>query len=361
MRWSWPSRLLVISLALVTLLAAGGCGTAAKLGGAAAPNSGSGEQALQVVASFFPIYDLVRQVGGDRVQVSSLIPLASEPHDWEPSPRELRQMEQARLFFYLGAGLEPWAPRVLEATENPSRIARALAEGLPLLPAGAADHPGHDGNQEAHGHGREAGADHSDNHGDSHSDSHSAEESAGHDGEESGWDPHVWLDPVLVQQMVMAIRDQLSQVDPAGAELYERNAAALVQELQELDAGYQQLASCPRKDLILSHAFFGYPAQRYGLRQIGISGLSPEAEPGPRELAQLVEEAREVGATHIFFESLASDRVARTIAQEVGAETLVLNPGEGLTPAEQEAGKGLTDILRENLSNLRTGLGCSGS
>lgn len=261
-----------------------------------------------MVTSFFPLFDFARKVGGDRVEVVNLVPAGVEPHDWEPRPGDVRAIDGARVFIYNGAGLEPWLDRVLGSLENRKPITVEASKGIPLL-----------------------------------------------DG-----DPHVWLDPVHAQTQVRAIAAALAEADPAGRAAYEANAGLLIGELQRLDREYAEaLGRCARRDVVISHAFFAYPAQRYGLRQVPVTGgLSPEAEPTPKQVADLARFARERGVRAIFFETLVSDRLARTLAAEVGAEALVLNPIEGLTPEEEAAGKDVPALIRENLASLKRGLDC---
>jgi len=314
-RWvSWIAGL----VAAVVLAGCGGSGPGP--GGTATPGEGAGTggERMQVVASVYPLYFFARRVGGDRVEVVSLVPPGAEPHDWEPRASDLKTLNSARVFVYNGAGLEPWVDRALKSLDNKGLIPVDTSAGLPLLT----------GNGEG-----------------------------GH--EPGGYDPHIWLDPVLAQEQVKRIAAALSQADPAGKDVYEANAQALIAELAALDRDYQALAACPRREIVITHAFFGYPARRYGLVQVPmVTSLSPEAEPTPRQLAELVRFVRERGIRYIFVETLVSDRVGRVLAQEAGAQVLVLNPIEGLTPEEEAQGKDYLTLMRENLANLRQGLEC---
>jgi zinc transport system substrate-binding protein len=260
-----------------------------------------------VVASVFPVYEFARQVAGERAEVVSLVPAGVEPHDWEPSPRDIAQVRRARLFVYNGAGLEPWAIKLqADLAGNATTVISATA-GLPL---------------------------------------------------QSG-DPHVWLDPVLAQSQVETIRAALALADPAGAAVYAANARAFSGKLAELndrfDAG---LRDCVRREIVVSHAAFGYLTRRYRLVQLPVMGLAPESEPSPAALAAIVRLARQRKVEAVFFETLVNRRLAETLAREVGARTLVLNPIEGLTREEATAGKGYVDLMAANLASLRDGLAC---
>jgi zinc transport system substrate-binding protein len=273
----------------------------------------------RVIASFFPLYDFSRQVAGDRAEVSSLVPPGVEPHDWEPSPQDIVQVQRATLFVYNGAGFEQAADRILKEVAGRGPFAVDTTAGMALLEARPA--PGH-----AHEHAK---------------------------------DPHVWLDPVLAQSQVDAIAAGLGQVDPPGKPVYEDNARRYKTALAALHESFVAgLKSCERRDVVTSHAAFGYLTARYGLRQVPVMGLAPESEPSPADLARLIRFARKERVKYIFFETLVSPKLAETIAREVGAQTLVLNPVEGLTREEAAAEKDYLALMRANLDTLRTALGC---
>ena len=285
-----------------------------------------------VVASFYPMYEFSRQVAGDRAEVVSLVPPGVEPHDWEPSPQKLVEVQNARLLVYNGAGFEPWVDKLLHDVTGKKIIVIETTRGLDLIPAaeaGAAGSPP-----------KAAGRD------------------AGHT-QNGGGDPHVWLDPVLAQSQVEAIRAGLTQGDPANKATYDDHARAFRARLAALDAAFQAgLHDCEHRDIVVSHAAFAYLARRYRLTQVAVMGLAPESEPSPAELAAIANLARRRKVTYIFFETLVSSRLAETLAREIGAKTLVLNPIEGLTKEEAAAGKGYVDLMEANLQSLRTGLGC---
>jgi zinc transport system substrate-binding protein len=274
-----------------------------------------------VVASLYPLADFTRHVAGDRAVVISLVPPGVEPHDWEPSPRDVADARKASVFVYSGAGFEQAADRILkELAGGAGPVPVDASTGIPLLEA-----PGEGGRARA----------------------------------PRAKDPHVWLDPLLAQRQVSAIAEGLARVDPAGARAYVDNAAAYRARLGELhDAFTAGLARCARREVVTSHAAFGYLTTRYGLIQVPVMGIAPESEPSPADLARLVRFARQRGVTHIFFESLVSPRIADTLARELGAQTLVLNPVEGLTREEAAAGKDYLALMRTNLEHLRAGLGC---
>lgn len=313
-------------VALLPLLA--GCTTPAP---AAVPD---------VVVTFYPLAFLAEGIAGPGLRVATLVPPGTEPHDWEPSPRDIESVRGARVFVHNGAGLEPWAERLAAELPASVRVVEAT-HGLALHSGEAhADHGAH----AEDGHGDEGG--------------HAGEgDHAGQAGDEP--DPHAWLDPFLYQQMATNVLQGLRAADPANASAYEARAADLHARLATLhDQFAQGLRDCRSREFLTTHAAFGYLADRYSLVQHSISGLSPEAEPTPARIREAVELARRINATHVFFETLVSPRVAQTIAKEVGAQTLVLNPVEGLTSEERATNQDYVSLMERNLANLRVALGC---
>lgn len=266
-----------------------------------------------VVASFFPMYDFARQVAADRAQVISLVPPGVEGHDWEPSPQDVAQVRRARVFVYNGAGFEPWADKLIKEAAGPSTVVVAASAGLTVARAGG----------------------------------------------DGGLDPHVWLDPILAKGEVEAIRAALERGDPGGKAAYAANADAYGLKLTALDTRFDTgLRDCARRDVVVSHAAFGYLTRRYRLEQIAVMGLAPQAEPSPAALAAIVRTARERKVSAIFLEPLVSPRLAETLAREVGVRLLTLNPIEGVTKQEATEGAGYLELMARNLESLREGLGC---
>jgi zinc transport system substrate-binding protein len=265
-----------------------------------------------VVASFYPMYEFARHVAADRAQVISLVPPGVHGHDWEPNPQDVAQVRRARVFVYNGAGFEPWVDKLLSEGAGSSTVVVAASAGLTVARAGG-----------------------------------------------EGMDPHVWLDPLLARREVEAIRDALERSDPSGKGAYAANASAYGEKLAALDARFDAgLRDCARRDVVVSHAAFGYLTRRYRLTQIAVTGLAPQAEPSPAALAAIVRTARERKVTAIFLEPLVSPRLAETLAREVGVRLLTLNPVEGITRQEAADGVGYVELMGKNLESLRDGLGC---
>lgn len=305
---------------------------------------------LTVLATIFPLYEFTRVVGGDRVEAGLLLPPGVEAHDFDPSPRDIERIARADLFLYNGAGFEPWVDRVLEAAQASGGVRGLDATATIALLDVEAEVVG-----PAEDHGHDLGHDHDQGHDyDAEHDDH-VHVAIGRP------DPHVWLDPRRAAQQVEGILRALVELDPEGEAVYAANARAYLAELEALDAEFVAgLRDCARWDLVVQHAAFGYLARRYGLHQVAISGVTPEMEPTPRQLADLVAFARERGVRAIYYEALVDSRVAETLAAEVGAEALLLHPLENLTAGDSARGETYLSLMRQNLVNLRRGLGCGG-
>ena len=255
-----------------------------------------------VVASFYPVAYAAQRVGGDRVEVTNLTPAGAEPHDLELTPDEIDEILDADVVFVLGHGFQPAVEQAAEQRDAPT---------VALL--------------------------------------HSATQ-----------DPHIWLDPVRMEQIVRRVQRELTDADPNGRAVYERNARRLLADLEALDARYAQgLERCERRVIVSSHEAFGDLAARYGLRQEGVAGLSPDAEPDAERLGDLTDLVTKLGVTVVFTEDLVSPRIADTLAREAGVTTETLNPLEGLTDRQLREGSTYLTVMDQNLAKLRRALGCS--
>lgn len=312
-------RIWISILAVVLCILVGGCTRAEN-------DHSTGK--VEVVATFFPLYDFACQVGGERVQVRCLVPPGVSVHDWEPTPQDVARVVKADIFIYNGAGLEPWVERILPEFKG-KRVVKAT-KGLKLLRFDAAGNHHHETGNHQH-------------------------EAVNH--HHGPYDPHAWLDPVNAQHYAARIAEGLAEADPACATYYRERLAAYTSELQSLDAAYREAAAnFERREIVTAHAAFGYLAARYGLRQIPVAGLSPQAEPSPARLKELVQLVREHRIRYVFFESAASPRLAETLAREAGVGSLVLSPVAGLLPEEKADGKDYITVMKENLIALRTAL-----
>ncbi|OPH50656.1 zinc ABC transporter substrate-binding protein [Paenibacillus ferrarius] len=285
----------------------------------------TGTSKLKVVTTFYPMYEFTKQVAGDYADVIGLIPAGAEPHDWEPSAKDMAQLKTANVFVYNGI-VEGWAKKALESAANDKRVVVEASKGIQLMEGLPEEEEG-----EAHDHGEADGG--------------------------KILDPHVWLDPVLAQQEVIAIQAGLAQADPAHKADYQKNADAFIAKLKKLDESYKsELKDVKRKEFVTQHAAFGYLAKDYGLKQIPIAGLSPEEEPSPEKMANVVKFAKENQVKTIFFETLVDPKIAATIAKEIGAKTDVLNPLEGLTDEDKKNNLDYIGIMENNLKALKKAL-----
>ncbi|GAB2677197.1 metal ABC transporter substrate-binding protein [Thalassiella azotivora] len=330
------------ALLLGSALGLGACGTADG-------SSGTGDGGVPVVASFYPLEYAVAQVGGDRVSVTNLTKPGAEPHDLELAPRDVARLSDAALVVYL-ADFQPAVDDAVEAEAADHALDVTDAARLSDGDDGAdADHPDEHADDHADDHAED---EHADEHADEHSDEH-ADDDHGH----GATDPHFWLDPTRLADVGDAVAERLSAVDPDGADAYRANAEALRADLEALDAELEAgLAGCASRDLVVSHEAFGYLADRYGFEQVGISGLSPESDPRPQDLAAVTEFVTQHAVSTVYYETLVDPAVARTVAEETGARTAVLDPIEGLT--DESAGSDYREVMLANLETLREGQSC---
>lgn len=278
--------------ALIVLAALGACAGGEEKGGPKAKS--------KVVTAFYPLEFVTRAVAGTKADVSNLTPAGVEPHDLELTSGQVRQVLGADLLVFLGEGFQP---ALEEATKD--------AEGRVLNVASVAQPPIPN-------------------------------------------DPHVWLDPVLMVGITSAVAEALGKVDERNAAAYQRNADALIAELNKLDDSFQSgLTRCDRREFVTSHTAFGYLAQRFSLEQVGIAGIDPEQEPSAKRLAEVSALVKKRGVTTIFFESLLPADLAETVARETGAKTATLDPIES-PPASGD----YLRAMRANLEALRAALSC---
>lgn len=324
----------------------------ALLAGCAVRSGGNApEERMQVVTTFFPLYDFARVIGGEDADVINLVPAGVEPHDWTPRSQEMATISRAQLFVYQGAGFEGWTEDVLGGIDANNLVIVEASRGIELIAAAdshGGDEHGHEDEEEAH-EGEEAA------HEDEHEDEHEGEHEDGHEEEHDhgDFDPHTWLSPRSAMIMAENILAGFKQADPGHAAGYESRFASLADELAALDAEYsERLASVSNKEMVVSHQAFGYLARDYGLVQMPIMGIAPNAEPTAQDLKEISEFVEEHGVKYIFTEELVSDALARTLANDLGIETLPLHPLEGLTEAEAAANETYISIMERNLEHL---------
>lgn len=332
------SSLAVPALAGALALVLTACGGSASDGGASPSGSGGSASGnpLRVVAGFYPLAYAAEQVGGDSVEVINLTPPGGEAHDLELSPQQVADIGEADLILYI-PGFQPALDEAIEQAA-PDR-ALNVTEALALLPA------------EDHAHEDEAG------HTDEGDNAHEGEAGHSDEGDHGALegDPHVWLNPLNMAAIGDEIASRLTALNSAGP--FAAGAQALTASMNALnDEWAQGTAECRSRDLVVSHEAFGYLAQQYDFAQIGIAGLTPDAEPSPARLAEVADLVRERGITTIYYETLVDPAVAETLAAETGATTAILDPLEGLLEGSTET---YVTVMQANLEQVRTGQGCS--
>ena len=264
-----------------------------------------GNTSLRIFASFYPIYDFVEKIGKDKVDVSVIVPNGVEPHDFEPTSKQVVELQDADLIFINGAGFESWINGITNS--NIVDLSRNITtENIPSNP-----------------------------------------------------NPHIWLDPILVESMAEEIYNILVSLDPGNIAYYQNNLKQFDDKLELLNSNIENnLTNCALNDFIAFHDAFGYFAKRYGLTQHVIGGISPEMDVSPQKLTESIKLAKQLGITIIFSEDNIEPRLSNTIANEVGGKVLILSPIEMITQKEQDLGKDYFSKMYDNLNNLIIALGC---
>ncbi|WP_418956952.1 metal ABC transporter substrate-binding protein [Streptomyces tritici] len=328
-----------VALGLVSLSACSGTSDAAD-------KAGAGK--LDVVASFYPMQFLAERIGGNNVSVQTLTEPGTEPHDLELKPRQIAELGDADVILFL-KGVQPAVDKAIEQAGVKHTVDAATLTKLE-------DH----GSSEDHDHAGESTEEHA-GHADESKDEHADEPKGEHADEhghesEAGGDPHIWLDPVKYAEVAKGVGAALKKADPAHAADYQKNTDALVKQLGELDTAFEQgLKNTATRTFITTHSAFGYLAERYKLDQEGIQGLDPESEPSPARIKELQATAKEEKVTTVFFETLASDKTAKTLAKDTGLKTDVLDPLEGIT--DRSKGDDYMEVMQANLTALKKALG----
>ena len=282
---------------------------------------------IQVVTTLFPLYDFAKRIGGEKAEVSMLLPPGVEPHSFEPRPENVVRVNRADLFIYTNPLMEPWAAGIIAGIDRGKVVIVEGGKGIALMQA-----PGGDSHDRDHGHAGER--------------------------DQGTADPHVWLDLDNARHIAGNILAAFVTRDPANKAYYQQNADKLTAELAALDERFRQTLEISPKKVLLhgGHYAFGYLAKRYGLRYISASAVNADAEPTPAKLAELVQLMRRERLNYVYTEELLSPRVAETIARETGAKVLMLRAGHNVTKEELERGVSFMAIMEDNLQNLKTGL-----
>ena len=300
--------LLIASLAILFIMV--GCGN---------QEATKDSTKLQIVTSFYPMYDFTQNVAGDNAEVSVLMKAGTEPHDYEPSAKDIAKIADSDVFVYNSKEMETWVSSVLTNIDTKKTVVVDASQGIDLLEG-----------------------DHSDD-----------ETEAEHGGHSHAHDPHIWLNPVLAQKQVDTIKEGIIKADTKNKETYEKNALAYKEKLAALNEKFEMgLKNAENRTFVTQHAAFAYLANRYDLEQVAIAGLSPDQEPSPAKLAELNDFIKENNIKIIYFAETASPKIAKTVANETGAKLEVLSPIEGITQEEQEKGVDYIKVMEKNLEAL---------
>lgn len=298
-------RTIAPQVAVVCCVVLAGCTSA---GGRVAVPADSGR--LRVAVSFYPIEEIVDNVGGDQVEVIELTPAGSEPHDLEMSPQTAAQLEQANVVFYLGHGFQPTVEKAIASLGGDVVKVDLLNSVETIVEAGQVD-------------------------------------------------PHIWLDPINMIAMTDDVASTLSTAHADGSTRFQAHAAAYSRQLAALaDEFSAKLAHCQSRTVVISHRSFAYLTTRMDLDQLAIVGISPDEEPAPKRLQAVAESARRLGVSTVFSEARVSDGLASTVADEIDATTAALDPIESITSSELTAGASYISLQRANLAALVGGLRC---
>jgi len=313
---------------LVSLLLLSSCQKKDSVGKVGTPKK------LVVVTTLFPLYDFARTVGGDKVEVSLMLPPGVEAHSFEPKPQDAVRAATADLFVFTNEYMEPWAAKFVKGLNSGTVLLVDASRGVAFRTAGrekAAEsgHSGHDAQEQQH---------------------HS-----------TAMDPHIWLDFSNAQKVVENIAAAMIQKDPSNKDYYSEHAKSLKTELVKLDTAFKQgLSGCSQKVFLHGgHYTFGYLAQRYGLQYESASAVNADAEPSPATLISLIKQVKSLGLKYVFSEELLSPRVSEMIAREAGVSILMLHGAHNISKDDLAHGETFVSLMNKNLVNLRKGLECN--
>ncbi|AHA30961.1 MULTISPECIES: metal ABC transporter solute-binding protein, Zn/Mn family [unclassified Exiguobacterium] len=329
---------LTIAFASASVLAACGSNT---------DSSTSDKTQTEVYASTFATAAIAREIGGDQVDVKMIVPPGADPHSYEPTSKQLTEIAKGDLFLLTGTTLEPYSKKIQESLNGTDVRFVETSKDVNLLESDATLHA-----HEEEGHSEDEHAHEEEGH-DDHATDEPAHEEEGHD--HGKYDPHVWLDPTNAKAMARSITTALSKEVPKDKATFEKNLKAFDQQADALDKEFKQaVADGSKKELLVTHAAYGYLAERYGFTQLPIAGISPSDEPSQKQLAALVKEARMHDLKYVAFEETVSPKVARVIQKEIGAESVTIHNLESVTKAQQNSS--YFKLMEENVQTLKQAL-----
>lgn len=271
------------------------------------------DEKLQIYTTFYPVYYIAGEIAGDKAHIIEMIPSGVDPHNWEPTLKTMAELKESNIFIYNGAGMERWAEKIIKDLEESKVKAVEASQGIELI-VGESDH-------------------------------------------NEDYDPHTWVSPMNLKKQAKNVLDGLIEIDEDNEEYYKVNYENLSNRLDKLDSDIREAAKAfSVKTIVTSHEAFGYFAKEYGLEQIPIRGISPEQEPSPAKLAEIIKMCKEYNIKHVFVEKFISPKFSQLIADEIAGEVLSLNVAHGLTQEEKDQGQDYISIMYENLKNLEKAL-----
>lgn len=311
----------VLSIILTSTLTLFGCN---KQEHPAPSIAGKTDNKLIIYTTVYPLQDFTQKIGGEHVQVESVYPPGVDAHTYEPTAKTMQHIADSDAFIYVGQGMEGFVERIVKTLENERVKFVEATAGIDLLLA---------------------------NH--THEDEHAHEDEHDH----GDVDPHIWLDPIYSIQMAETIKQTLTELKPEAKNDFEQNFASLKQQLEQLDSQFQQLIKgAKRKEILVAHAAYGYWEKRYGLKQISVTGLSPTNEPSQKQLASIIQTAKEHDIRYIFFEQNVTSKIAEVVKNEIGADVLILHNLEARTDDDIKNNKDYFAIMNDNISALKKAL-----
>ena len=295
------------------------------------------DKKIKIVTTLFPTYDFSKEIGKDKVEVKLILPPGIEPHSYDPTPKDIAEINSSDIFIYTGDNMEPWVAKVLNSLDNKNLKIIDVSQGITLLEE-----------KEDHDHDHEAHEEHDKNHED-HEDGH----------EHTGKDPHIWTDPILAKTIVENIYNGLIEKDSINKDFYTSNKVEYIKKLDDLDSKFKDLALHSKTKEIISggHFVFGYLFERYGLTyHSAYEGFSPNAEPTPKQLKNLKETIAETHTKYIYYEELIEPKLAKLLSNELGLQLLLLHGAHNISKEELAKGTSYYEIMLKNIENLKLGL-----